>query len=182
MLVAVSSRLPPHRVGAARSRPPAAKPQRVDKLATPTELRGFWRCPFNEPLCCVSFGRLRASPTMAVQDQEHIPLNVVHPLRQPVRAASSPIGGAKAAAPQREATSLPYNGRCKIARTYHSTQYTPGAALKRGCLPRETAPILPNFENAGCFQDNQHNHHSQQPAGNPQDNIHLLDGYGKLPV
>ena len=37
--------------------------------------------------------------------------NGVHPLRQPVRAASSPRGGAKAAAPQREAKSLPYGLR-----------------------------------------------------------------------
>ena len=31
---------------------------RVAKLATPTELRDFWRFPFNEQLSCMSFGRL----------------------------------------------------------------------------------------------------------------------------
>ena len=121
------------------------KAARVARLATPTELRGFWRCPFNEPLCCVSFGRLRASPTMAVQDHGHIPLNVVHPLSQPVRAASSPFREPRRLRRRREAKSLPYNGRCKIARAYHSTQYTPGAALKKRLPPVGDSPNLNQF-------------------------------------
>ena len=33
------------------------------QVGDPYKLRSFWRFPFNESLCCVCFGRLRASPT-----------------------------------------------------------------------------------------------------------------------
>ena len=47
-----------------------------------------------------------------------------------------PPGEAKCASRQREAKSLPYNGRCKIMSLYHSTQHTP-SVIPSGCqLPQ----------------------------------------------
>ena len=54
--------------------------------------------------------------------------NALHPLSQPVRAASSPRGGAKAALPQREAKSLPYSGE---------------PAYLWGCLAGEPLVVIP---------------------------------------
>ena len=56
--------------------------------------------PFIEPLRCVSFGRLRASPTGRVPIFERSKI-LKHPLSQPVRADSSPRGGAKSTSCQR---------------------------------------------------------------------------------
>ena len=33
------------------------------QIGAPYELRDFYMIPFNKPLSCMSFGRLRASPT-----------------------------------------------------------------------------------------------------------------------
>ena len=52
-----------------------------------------------------------SAPTVGGGNHRVVPFNEVHSLSQPVRAASSLREGAKAAAPQREAKSLPYGGR-----------------------------------------------------------------------
>ena len=56
--------------------------------------------------------------------------------------SSSPFRGAEAAAPQREAKSLPYNGRCRAESVYHLTQYTPSASLCSAAPPEVEPRVL----------------------------------------
>ena len=87
-------------------------------------------------------GRLRASPTVGGGNHRVVPFNEVHSLSQPVRAASSLREGAKAAALQREAKSLPYGGRreswgCTVQRSTLSQSARSGCQLpQRGSQGR----------------------------------------------
>ena len=67
-----------------------------------------------------------SAPTVGGGNHGVVPFNEVHSLSQPVRAASSLREGAKAAAPQREAKSLPYGGRRKSW----------GCTVQRSTLPQ----------------------------------------------
>ena len=108
------------------------------------ELRRFWQVPFNKALCCVSFGSPGWRPLrLAVLNQKCVPSNEIHPLSQPVRAASSPRGGAKCGfAAGGRLRASPTVGAAKTRSTYHY----------RSTLPQlRFARQLPQRGSQGCF-------------------------------
>ena len=108
------------------------------------ELRRFWQVPFNKALCCVSFGSPGWRPLrLAVLNQKCVPSNEIHPLSQPVRAASSPRGGAKCGfAAGGRLRASPTVGAAKTGSTYHY----------RSTLPQPRfARQLPQRGSQGCF-------------------------------
>ena len=97
------------------------------------ELRRFWQVPFNKALCCMSFGSPGWRPLrLAVLNQKCVPSNEIHPLSQPVRAASSPRGGAKCGfAAGGRLRASPTVGAAKTRSTYHYRSTLPQPRFAR---------------------------------------------------